>query len=274
LIFSRFFLTLCLFFLCGKIFLSFSKNWKPLTCGALGSVALRPVLGPLVGWRLPPGAELRPRPPCMRHAIEVPASVRTRSEAASHLARSPGPRLATPLLSEGRGQDVVQSRRRPPASDRKCPKPPPKASSSPGCFGRPPSQLPPPPAPHRRPATRRPPHQRTPPLLWPAVIVPLLLTRIVMEPTLLVSFPFPEPPNGLHTSPPTYSTHPYRFTTGNGQHRPTALPTTMVPLSADPVGHGPLAHGCRLVGLGRPMLAQGEQWPLSITLELFRPFQI
>jgi hypothetical protein len=72
LIFSRFFLTLYLFFLCEKRFLSFSENWKPLTCGALGSVVLRPVPGLLVGWRRPPGAELRPRPPCMCHAIKAP----------------------------------------------------------------------------------------------------------------------------------------------------------------------------------------------------------
>jgi hypothetical protein len=129
---------------------------------------------------------------------------------------------------------------------------------------RPPSQLPPPPAPHRRPTARRPPHRWTPPLLRPAVAVPSLVTRATVERTLPVSFPFPDPPNGLHTSPPTYSTHPYRFTIGNGQHRPAALLTTVVPLSADPVGHGPLAHGCQLVGLGRPMLAQGEQCPYQL----------
>jgi hypothetical protein len=175
------------FFLCGKRFLSFSENWKPLTCGALGSVALRPVPGPLVGWRRLPGAELRPRPPHVRHATKALAAVGTRFEAASHLVRSPGPRLATPLLSERRGWDTVQSRRRPPASDRECPKPPPKASSSPGRVGRLPSQLPPPPAPHRCPTARRPPHRWTPPLLRPAVAVPPLLTRATVEPTLPVS---------------------------------------------------------------------------------------
>jgi hypothetical protein len=163
-------------------------------CGALGSMALRPVSGPLIGWHRPPGSELRPRSPRVCHAIKAPAAVGMRSEAASRLARSPGPRLTTPLLSEHRGRDAVRSRHRPPASDRECPKPPPKASSSSGCVSRPPSQLPPPPAPHRRPAARWPPHRWTPPLLRPAVAVPPLLTLTVVEPTLPVSFPFPRSP--------------------------------------------------------------------------------
>jgi hypothetical protein len=115
LIFSRFLLTLYLFFLCEKRILSFSENWKPLTCGALRSVALRPVPGPLIRWRCPPGAEQRQRPPRVRHAIKAPAAVGTRSEAASRPTRSPGPRLATPLLSEHHGWDAVRSRLSPRA---------------------------------------------------------------------------------------------------------------------------------------------------------------
>jgi hypothetical protein len=90
-IFLRFFLILYLFFLCGKQFLSFPEIRKPLTCGALWSVALRPVPGPLVGWPRPPGAKQRPCSPRVRRAVEAaPRSGQgpkpralTRSEASS-----------------------------------------------------------------------------------------------------------------------------------------------------------------------------------------------
>jgi hypothetical protein len=84
-IFLRFFLTLYLFFLCGKGFLSFPEIGKPLTCGAPWSVALRPVLGPLVGWRHPPSVEPRPRSPRVCRTVK----------AAPRSGRSPKPRLAS-----------------------------------------------------------------------------------------------------------------------------------------------------------------------------------
>jgi hypothetical protein len=111
--------------------------------------------------------------------------------------------------------------------------PPPRASSSLGHIGRPPSQLLPPPAPHRRLAAHRPPHRWTPPLLRPTVAIPPPLTRAIVEQTFPVSFP--DPPNGLHTSSPTYPTHPYRFTIGNGRNRSMAPPPPWFPCPLTPV---------------------------------------
>jgi hypothetical protein len=90
-IFLRFFLSLYLFFLCGKRFLSFLEIWKPLTCGNLWSVALRPVPGPLVGWRHPPGGKPRPRSPCVHRTIK--AAPRSGRGLRPRLTRSPGPKL-------------------------------------------------------------------------------------------------------------------------------------------------------------------------------------
>jgi hypothetical protein len=104
-IFLRFFLTLYLFFLCGKVFLSFPEIWKPLTCGALWLVALRPVPGPLVGWHRPPGAEPRLRSPRVRRTVK--AVPRSRRGPKPRLTRSLDPKL--PRLTRAR---LVRSRRR------------------------------------------------------------------------------------------------------------------------------------------------------------------
>jgi hypothetical protein len=90
-IFLRFFITLYLFFLCGKGFLSFPEIWKPLTCGALWSVALRLVPGPLVGWHHP-------------------------SEASPHTLT----RFRSRLASRARPDSPVRSPAACPASDRAC----------------------------------------------------------------------------------------------------------------------------------------------------------
>jgi hypothetical protein len=66
-----------------------------LTCGALWSMALRPVPGPLVRWCRPPGTEPRTRLPCVRRTVK--AAPRSRRCPKPCLARSPGPKPPLPI---------------------------------------------------------------------------------------------------------------------------------------------------------------------------------